>query len=65
MTTPLVLADVRCPKCDRLLARMEADALRPGKVIEWKCGKCDRHYTAMGADQSDPAEGGSSRSARP
>ena len=65
MTGALVLADVRCPKCDRLLARMEADALRPGKLIEWKCGKCERYYTAVGADQTDPGEGGSRRSARP
>ena len=44
----LDLADVRCPHCDRLLARMEAGAIADGKVIEWKCGKCEKFLTVMG-----------------
>ena len=49
------LADVRCPHCDRLLARMEPDALRDGKIVEWKCGKCDKFLTVMGhAEDTDP-----------
>jgi len=51
----LDLADVRCPHCDRLLARMEPDALRAGKIIEWKCGKCEKFLTVMGrAEGTDP-----------
>jgi len=34
------LEAVRCQGCNRLLFRIDADALRPGKVIEQKC-KCD------------------------
>lgn len=51
----LELSDVRCPHCDRLLARMEPDALREGKIIEWKCGKCEKYLTKIGrAEGTDP-----------
>ena len=34
------LEQVRCQGCGRLLFRIDADALRPGKLVEIKC-KCD------------------------
>lgn len=55
MTTParpIALEDVRCPKCHKLLARMEPGALKPGQLLEIKCGGCKAHATWIG-DEPD------------
>ena len=65
MRTPAAavdLRDVRCrgratpdgDECGRLLARMEPDALRAGRLLEFKCGKCDRTVTLIGARDEEP-----------
>jgi phage FluMu protein Com len=33
--------DCRCSDCGSLLARIEAQALTPGKMLELKCRKCN------------------------
>jgi phage FluMu protein Com len=35
------LEAMRCNGCGRMLLRIDAEALKPGKVVEVKCGKCD------------------------
>lgn len=35
------LTELRCTGCRRMLLRIDAGALRPGKVLEAKCPKCD------------------------
>lgn len=42
------LEPVRCQTCGRLLCRIDADALRPGKTLEVKC-KCDGFTYRIGA----------------
>lgn len=42
------LSAVRCTACNRLLFRIDLDALRPGKVVEMKC-KCDAMNYQIGA----------------
>lgn len=42
------LDSVRCEACGRLLFRIDADALKPGKVLELKC-KCDAFVYRIGA----------------
>jgi phage FluMu protein Com len=37
---PIRWIDMRCIRCRRLLQKIEADALRPGKRIEIKCSHC-------------------------
>lgn len=45
------LDDVRCQGCGRLLFRIDAEALRPGKAIEVKC-KCDAMNYRIGRTTS-------------
>jgi phage FluMu protein Com len=55
MTTParpVVLDDVRCPRCKKLLAKIEPGALRTGKLIEYKCPGCNAYRTDIG-DEHD------------
>lgn len=40
-STPKDLVPLRCDGCGRQLMRIDAGALRPGKMIEAKCPKCD------------------------
>jgi len=42
--------EVRCTGCDRLLQKIEYQALRPGKHIEIKCGHCKAVNDLVGAD---------------
>ncbi len=35
------LEELRCAGCRRLLLRIDAGALRPGKMLQTKCPKCD------------------------
>jgi len=35
------LTELRCVGCRRMLLRIDAEALRPGKILEAKCPKCD------------------------
>ena len=39
----------RCRKCQKLLLKIHADALRPSKAIEVKCGGCKTLNYLMGA----------------
>ncbi len=48
----VTLEDVRCPKCRKLLAKMEAGALKPGQLLEIKCGACNAYCTRIG-DEPD------------
>lgn len=41
------LQPLRCTVCGRLLLRIDAEALRPGKAIEIKC-KCDAFTYKVG-----------------
>lgn len=45
------LEPVRCQACRRLLCRVDAVALRPGKVLEIKC-KCDAMNYRIGRSTS-------------
>jgi hypothetical protein len=45
------LGEVRCQACSRLLCRIDADALKPGKVVEIKC-KCDALNYRIGRTSS-------------
>lgn len=61
---PVDLREVRCrgratpddDECGRLLARMEAGALRDGCLLEFKCGKCNRTLTMIGGCDEEPSE---------
>uniref|UniRef100_A0A6M3J8A9 Putative translational regulator n=1 Tax=viral metagenome TaxID=1070528 RepID=A0A6M3J8A9_9ZZZZ len=46
------LVELRCVKCHQLLAKIEADALRIGKLLEIKCAKCNAFFTTIG-DEPD------------
>jgi len=48
----IVLDEVRCPKCRKLLAKMEEAALKPGRLLEIKCGACNAYCTRIG-DEPD------------
>ena len=59
----LDLVDVRCVKCKHLLARMERDAVREHRVIEWKCSSCGAFRTEMGrAEGLTPSGHGEAKS---
>lgn len=45
------LEPVRCQACGRLLFRIDAEALKPGRVIETKC-KCDAMNYRIGRSTS-------------
>ena len=45
--------DLKC-RCNRLLARVEEDALVDGRMLEFKCGKCERVLTVMGPVRQEP-----------
>ena len=49
----VVLEDVRCPKCRKLLAKMEPQALRAGRLLEIKCGACNAYCTRIGDEAED------------
>ncbi len=61
---PIDLRELRCrgrdtpdgDECGRLLARMEAGALRDGCLLEFKCGKCNRTLTVIGGCDGEPPE---------
>jgi phage FluMu protein Com len=54
MTTPrgaIELEELRCVKCKQLLAKIERDALKPGRLLEIKCGKCNAFRTEIGDER--------------
>jgi phage FluMu protein Com len=46
------LEELRCVKCKHLLAKLECDALKVGKLLEIKCGTCNAFLTMIG-DEPD------------
>jgi len=48
--------DVRCPRCNRLLYRIEQDALRANKAVEVKCGACNAMTYRIGDPVRDERE---------
>ena len=44
--------EVRCAGCGRLLQKMEAHALRPGKHVQIKCAHCKTLNDLVGTDST-------------
>lgn len=51
---PRTPRDVRCAACERLLAKMDPGALRPGAELEIKCGRCNHYNLRRGDDLTRP-----------
>jgi phage FluMu protein Com len=52
--TAVVLEEIRCPKCRKLLGKMEPHALRAGRLLEIKCGACNAFCTRIGDEADEP-----------
>jgi phage FluMu protein Com len=44
--------EMRCTRCDRLLQKVEKQALRPGRRLEIKCSHCKVMNYLVGEDLS-------------
>jgi phage FluMu protein Com len=50
------LVDVRCGFCSKLQIKMDPDALKDGRRIQWKCERCNKFGERIGQTDQKPSE---------